>query len=138
MKSKPNANELHSNAWHPRDVDPSSSYYWVKEQRKLSLARAFTLLKQPDGTLAREDYVQLMARLRPDCDQEHVSEKQQPGTWRGLVRSPSLLHSPAERRIVGRRLFAFHPGPRTHAFSPVPIVSPRSGSLRPVRRHKQD
>eukprot|EP00903_Cladosiphon_okamuranus_P014070 g13077.t2 len=49
------------------------SYYWVKEQRKLALTRAFLLLKQPDGTLMRGDYVQLMKFLRPDCDEEHTS-----------------------------------------------------------------
>lgn len=53
---------------------PNNSYYWVKGQRKLALTRAFLLLKQPDGTLARADYVQLMRCLRPDCDQEHVSK----------------------------------------------------------------
>lgn len=53
----------------------TNSYYWVKEQRKVALTRAFLLLKQPDGTLARGDYVQLMKCLRPDCDQEHVSAR---------------------------------------------------------------
>lgn len=98
MKSKPNANELHStlHGIYPRNaspfVKPSSSYYWVKEQRKLALARAFMLLKQRDGTLAREDYVQLMARLRPDCDQEHVSKNAT--TWHfASSRAPSLLAS---------------------------------------------
>ncbi|CAN0188230.1 unnamed protein product, partial [Scytosiphon promiscuus] len=53
--------------------DSTTAYHWVKEQRKVALTRAFMLLKKPDGTLAREDFVQLMTCLRPDCDQEHTS-----------------------------------------------------------------
>ncbi|CAN0401579.1 unnamed protein product, partial [Ectocarpus sp. 12 AP-2014] len=49
------------------------SYYWVKEQRKLALTRAFMLLRHRDGNLPRDDYVQLMMCLRPDCDKDHTS-----------------------------------------------------------------
>ena len=45
----------------------------MKEQRKLALTRAYLLLKQPEGTVDREDWTQLMSFLRPDCDREHVS-----------------------------------------------------------------
>ncbi|CAM9484435.1 unnamed protein product [Pylaiella littoralis] len=60
-------------ATHNFSAESKKSYYWVKGQRKLALSRAFMLLKQPDGTLAREDYLQLMACLRPDCDRDHTS-----------------------------------------------------------------
>lgn len=33
------------------------------------------LLKQPDGSVAREDWVRLMECLRPDCNADHVSER---------------------------------------------------------------
>ncbi|CAN0096267.1 unnamed protein product [Pylaiella littoralis] len=49
------------------------SYTWVKEQRKLSLTRAYMLLKRGDGTVGRDDWVKLMACLRPDCDAMHTS-----------------------------------------------------------------
>ena len=45
----------------------------MKEQRKLALTRAYLLLKQPEGTVGREDWTQLMSFLRPDCDRDHVS-----------------------------------------------------------------
>lgn len=46
---------------------------WFKEQRTLALTRAYMLLKQPDGSVAREDWVHLMGCLRPDCNEDHVS-----------------------------------------------------------------
>eukprot|EP00904_Undaria_pinnatifida_P002590 jgi/Undpi1/12331/HiC_scaffold_5.g02007.m1 len=49
------------------------SYNWVKEQRKLALTRAYLLLRQPGGTVGREDWIHLMSFLRPDCDREHTS-----------------------------------------------------------------
>eukprot|EP00752_Nemacystus_decipiens_P004301 g3930.t1 len=49
------------------------SYFWVKEQRTLALTRAYMLLKMPDGSVAREDWVRLMACLRPDCNVDHTS-----------------------------------------------------------------
>eukprot|EP00752_Nemacystus_decipiens_P009899 g8831.t1 len=49
------------------------SYSWVKEQRKLALTRAYMLLKREDGTVGRDDWVRLMACLRPDCDAAHTS-----------------------------------------------------------------
>lgn len=55
---------------HPRKKH--NSYAWVKEQRKLALTRAYMLLRQPDGTVTREDWVRLMACLRPDCSEDHV------------------------------------------------------------------
>lgn len=48
------------------------SYDWVVEQRKLALTRAYMLLKGPDGTVGRDDWVSLMGFLRPECDSEHV------------------------------------------------------------------
>ncbi|CAM9319739.1 unnamed protein product, partial [Hapterophycus canaliculatus] len=56
-----------------RQAVATRPYHWVKEQRKVALTRAFMLLKRPDETLAREDFVKLMTCLRPDCDQEHTS-----------------------------------------------------------------
>eukprot|EP00903_Cladosiphon_okamuranus_P013924 g12951.t1 len=49
------------------------SYNWVKEQRKLALTRAYMLLKRGNGTVGRDDWVRLMACLRPDCDAAHTS-----------------------------------------------------------------
>ena len=52
------------------------SYNWVKEQRKLALTRAFMLLRREgDKTVGREDWVRLMACLRPDCNAGHVSDR---------------------------------------------------------------
>ncbi|CAM9638519.1 unnamed protein product, partial [Sphacelaria rigidula] len=48
-------------------------YDWVVEQRKLALTRAYMLLKGPDGTVGRDDWVSLMGFLRPECDSEHTS-----------------------------------------------------------------
>ena len=56
----------------PSHPTPHTSYNWVKEQRKLALTRAYVLLKREDGTVGREDWVRLMACLRPDCDAAHV------------------------------------------------------------------
>lgn len=49
------------------------SYNWVNEQRKLALTRAYLLLRRPDGTVGRDDWLRLMSFLRPDCNCEHVS-----------------------------------------------------------------
>ncbi|CAM9815125.1 unnamed protein product [Scytosiphon promiscuus] len=57
------------------------SYNWVKRQRKLALTRAFMLLRRKDGTkggtvdgsVGKEDWVRLMACLRPDCNAGHTS-----------------------------------------------------------------
>ena len=56
-----------------RTATQRNSYYWVKEQRTLALTRAYMLLKMPDGSVAREDWVRLMECLRPDCNADHVS-----------------------------------------------------------------
>lgn len=56
-----------------RATNQRNSYHWVKEQRTLALTRAYMLLKMPDGSVAREDWVRLMACLRPDCNADHVS-----------------------------------------------------------------
>lgn len=74
-----------------------TSYNWVKAQRKLALTRAYMLLKREDGTVGRDDWVRLMACLRPDCDAAHVSGWMD--GWMNAICSSRRYSAAVKRRL---------------------------------------